>query len=66
MEARQYEFAVTMLTAEFEEFTYVICRFQSGKLGEDLLQGFAAHVCQHIETASMWHTHDDGLHSKLS
>ena len=36
---------------------------QTRELSQDLLQGFAAHVGQHVETATVGHTHHDALHA---
>lgn len=46
--------------------SYVIGSFKRSELGEDLLQRFAAHVGQHIETASVGHAHHNGLDSQFS
>ena len=54
----------------------LIARLQSAELAEDVLQRFTTDVCQHVQTTSMWHAHDetvdaqqtrfvdDGLHGR--
>jgi hypothetical protein len=43
----------------------VVGRFQTGKLSEELVEGLATHVGQHVETPPVGHTHNDALHAQL-
>mmetsp|Transcript_28868 Transcript_28868/g.72653 ORF Transcript_28868/g.72653 Transcript_28868/m.72653 type:complete len:259 (-) Transcript_28868:455-1231(-) len=45
----------------------VLLAFQLGplELAEDILQGLADHICQHVETATMRHPDDNFIHTQL-